>query len=402
MAIKAGQILHIGNKWLIDRAQSIGVSNLNQASETIRETGNFETVGIIFEIPDLSFDIESFDVSNEVEALSIGLDPTALTAGQEIDFIHSKPMFITSPFKDERGIYTAHKGIVVPALNLESVTYRFGVRANATEQFTFRGDSVYYTAGVPTEEEFSGNGSTTVFAFANTATIFHDELGNDVYALGVCVYYSDGTYRRMFIGEDFTNTSAGLTFLVAPPAGSTIRVAYSSTAAATFPQSLHATTGVKPSAVRAKDIDVYIGTNAATPVFSRWDGVQNFETTRRVTLDNDEEFGNPHYVSQDYDTADVSGTITVKSVNVDNLFTKIAQIADVPTTEVVGVNTSVTLPIELRIRQPGTSTVLKTIYIPDARIRPPATQVRPLAKLETPFPFTSESGTMLVYNGLRA
>jgi len=42
-----------------------------------------------------------------------------------------------------------------------------------------------------------------------------------------------------------------------------------------------------------------------------------------------------------------------------------------------------------------------TLYVPDARFTLPNIQSRVQTKLETPFGFTSDGGTLLVYNGER-
>ncbi len=351
----------------------------------------------------MSFDVESLDVSTEFEALLLHLDPTATNDGDEFDFQFAKPIDVISPFKAGTGLFNIVKGIVIPYLTLENVTYRFGLRQNATQSFTMRGDSAFYLNGSPYTQEYSGNGVTATFNFTNTA-IPYEESGDTIHALSVCTVFTDGTYRRLFYGDDYTDTSAGFT-LTDPagdaPTGSTVHVAYGSTTAATYPQSVHQNVSTKPAAVRGKDIDVYIGTSAATPVFSRWTGVQSFEATRRVTLDNDEEFGNPHYVSADYDTAEVSGTITVRPRDPADLWDKIYQVANVPTNEVAGPLTSIGLPMELRINDPDTGDRVKTLYVPDARFTIPGVQGRVESKTEVSFGWNSDGGTMLVYAGER-
>ena len=47
MAIKAGQILHDAEGYVIDRIQSAGVGSLNIPEEKIKELGNFNTVATV-------------------------------------------------------------------------------------------------------------------------------------------------------------------------------------------------------------------------------------------------------------------------------------------------------------------------------------------------------------------
>lgn len=493
--------LHDAQGFVIDRIQSGGVSNLNIPEEKVYELGNYRAVATVRDIPDLSFDLESLDMSTEIEALVLGLDPTTTVAGQEFDFLKSIPMDIISPFKAAKGLYNIVKGVIVPYLSLENVTYRFGVRQNATQTFTLRGDSVYYIPGTPYYEEFAGDGTEDEFTLAHTA-VPYAESGDTIHVLSVCVVKADGTYRRLFYGEDYTDTTTVLTLLdpTVAPAGSTIRVVYGSTTAATYPQTVHQTVSVKPAAVRGKDIDVYVGTpntteevqtltitgatggtytltfdgettsalaynaNAAaiqaallalgnldtgdvvvtgagpytitfggdyvdmdvesivangasltgtsptavitTPTpggytYSRWSGVQSFEVTRRVNIENDEEFGNKHYVSQEYDTAEVSGSIVVKSRDMDDLWAKIHQVANVASDQVVGPHTAVALPVEIRVHDPDSGALVKTLYIPDARFTVPALQGRVQQKLEVTFSFNGDSGSLSVFQGAR-
>lgn len=401
MSVKAGQILHDANGFVVDRIQTGGVGSTNIPEEKIYELGNFKTVATVRDIPDLSFDLESLDVSTEIESLILFRDPTTTSEGDEFDFGESIPLDIISPFKAGQNLYNVLKGVIVPYLTLESVTYRFGLQANATEQFTFRGDAVYYTPGSPYYEEYTHDGVEDTYSLAHTA-IAYEEAGDTIHVLAACYVNTDGTYGRLFYGQDYTDTTTNFTLLdpSAIPSGAKIRVVYGSTTAATYPQSVHEDVSVKPAAVRGKDIDVYVG-NEDGSVFTRWTSVQSFEVTRRLNLDNDSEFGNHHFVAQDYDTADVTGSISIRPRNPDDLFDKINQVANVPSNEVVGLQTSVGLPVELRVRDPETGVLLKTLYIPDARFQTPGIQGRVQQKTEVTFNFTSDGGTLLVYSGGR-
>lgn len=409
MSIRAGQILHDADGFVIDRIQQAGVGNVNIPEEKIYELGNFESVGTVRDIPDLSFDVESFDVSTELEALITGADPTAVLDGDEFDFANYQPLNILSPFKSANNAYDIIRGVAVPYLTLERSTYRFGLRANATQQHTFRGDSIFYVPGTPYFQEFTNTGAGT-YNFDNTAIVY-ELSGDDIFALSVHLYDStSGMFRRLFLGADYTNTDQGITLLADESSDyDTIAVVYGSTVAATYPQSgvnpegntVHEGSSVKPSAVRSKDIDVYIGDQSSTPVFTRWNDVQSFEVTRSVNLENDEEFGNAQFVDTSYDVADVTGSIGIKPRTPEDLFSKIHEIADVAEDRIIGPYTSATIPVELRISDPDSGNVLKTLYVPDARFTVPGIQGRVQTKLETTFSFTSDSGTLLVYEGLR-
>lgn len=407
MAIKSGSILHVGGVgggFVIDRLQTGGISSLNQNEEKIYELGNWLSLETIRDIPDLSFDLESFDVSTEWEALLLGIDPTTTNDGDEFDFIESLPLDVISPWKGASGTYDVVRGIAIPYLNLESITYRFGVGSNATQSATLRGDGVYFIPGSPYTEEFTiTSGANQVYNLANTA-IAYEESGDTLYVLSACAKNpTTNKYRRLFIGDDYTNTTTAITTLDDLDAeGYTIlHVVYGSATADQYLQTVHPTTSVKPSAVRAKDIDIYISDGAATPTLTRWRGVQSVEVSRRVTLERDEELGNPHVVTQEYDVAEVTGTVNVKPESVEYLFELIQTVANVPSNEIAGALTSDPLEMEVVIRHPQTGDVLKTIYVPDARISVPAVQSRVNQRQTYDFSFSSDGGELLVYQGVR-
>lgn len=409
MAIKAGQILHSANGTVVDRIQTAGVSSLNIPQERIYELGNYQTVATIRDIPDLSFDLESFDVSTEIEALILGKDPTVSVAGTAYDFSVPMPTDIISPFRSA-GAFNIVKGVITPYLSLESATYRFGTKQNATQRFTLKGDSIYYVPGSPYYSDITLIPSTLTYNYAGANTALqYVEHGVTNFVLSCCVKNpTTGVYKRLFQGTDYTSTSTVLTllqdFTVAAQGSYThVHVTWGSATAATYGSGVHQGTSVKPAAVRGKDIDVYVNNGSATPTHVRWAGVQSFEVTRKVNLENTEEFGNYHYVASDYDTADVTGKITVRPVDDSALFTLIRQVANVnSTTQVLGPYSSLPVSVELRVSDPDTGTRLKTIWISDARFTIPAPQGKIQTKLDVTFDFQSDGGNFIVYNGARA
>lgn len=402
MSVKSGSFIHDANGVVVDRIQTGGVSGLNIPLEQIKELGNWQTVATVRDTPDLTFDLESFDVSTEVEALIDFTDPTTVVDGDSFNLKQFVPLNVISPFKSGVDAYDIVRGIAIPFLSLESATYRFGVGDNSTQSFSFRGDSIFYIPGSPYYEEFSGDGSTATFAFANTALLY-EESGDDIYALHVDVVESDDTVTRLVFGEDYTNTSADFTLTdpTVAPAGSTIRVLYGSATAATYAQSVHQGVSVKPAAVKGKDVDIYISDGSATPTLVRWNGVQTTEVNWSVNLEADRELGNPRNVAQTFETAEVNGSITIRPEDPADLFDKINQVANVATNLVSGPFTSEALEMEIRISNPDTGVREKTIYVEDARFTPPAISGTVDTKIDPTFSWTSDGGNMLVYKGAR-
>lgn len=68
MAIKGGDLIHVADKILLDRAQTAGPGDVTINSEKIYELGNYQSLASVYDTPDMSFSLESFDVSAEFEA----------------------------------------------------------------------------------------------------------------------------------------------------------------------------------------------------------------------------------------------------------------------------------------------------------------------------------------------
>lgn len=258
MAIKAGQILHISGGFVIDRIQTGGAGSLNIPQEKVYELGNYQSVGIVRDLPDLTFSLDCLDVGTEVEAILCGsADPGADAAGTMYDLSLAKVIDIISPWKSPYGSFGIVKGVAVPQLALESASYRYGLRDNAGEQFQLRGDSIYYVPGTPVQQKFTGTGAQTAFTLASTALVYN-ENGTDHYALNVSV---DGV--RMLLGTDYTEIATAVTFLVAPANTAKISVVYGTATAGDYQQAVHEGLSVKPAAIKGKDIDVYFSTLVA-------------------------------------------------------------------------------------------------------------------------------------------
>lgn len=259
MAIRAGQILHVGNSFVIDRIQTGGPGNLNIPQEKIKELGNYQSVGIVRDVPDLSFNLDCLDVSTELEGILTGsATPSSDADGTEYQLLNAKPLDILSPWKSPYGAFAVVKGCAVPQLTLESASYRYGLKENAAEQFSLKGDSIFYVPGIPMRDEFTGDGTTTVFTFVGGPALLYTEQGTSIYALNVSV---DGV--RKTLGTDYTASTTAVTFLTAPAVSAKIAIVYGSSDPTSYLQTVHEGVSVKPAAIRGKDIDVYFSTAIA-------------------------------------------------------------------------------------------------------------------------------------------
>lgn len=405
MSIRGGVLQIEAGEVTLRGLQSGGVDNANIPETKIQELGSELSVATVYDTPDVSWPGETLDFSMDLEAILTRVDPASVTSGQEFSFLDNKPIDMVSPWKGKYGGGVSVNGVIAPYLLLERITYRGGVRANASKQFTLRGDSIYYTQVTPWFKRFAA--ATVASLGAGPYTFDHTaiktvESGADVYAYCVTLHHTDGTWDRLRHGDDYTDTNAGFTLLAVPAATDTIDVVYASSTTRALAQQVNTDLDTYPAALRGKDVEVWISDGAATPTSFIWKGVQTAEATWSVTLDADEELGNPHYVARDYDTPDVSGTISVRPANGAALMTAIRNLQQVSSTTQT-LNTLGFQPMELEIRfnHPDTGARLETVYVPDARFTPPGTPGRVGQKNDFSLAYKSDSGTLLAYKGER-
>lgn len=372
MAIKAGQILHVANQFVVDRIQTAGPGDLNIPQEKVYELGNYQSVGIVRDVPDLSFNLECLDVDTEVEALLVGsVDPFADAQSTMYDLALNKPIDIISPWKTPYGAFTAVQGVAVPGLALESASYRYGLQDNAGETFTLNGDSIYYTPGTPWQDIAEGDGTETEFTFEHGDALLYVEGGKEFYALSVSV---DGVRYTQVESADLADAVAGgntevyadlvagesIEFGVAPENGAVISIVYASSVdTASYPQTgqdpwgtsgdshlVHQNVAVKPAAIRGKDIDVYFST-----LVSVGGHITNKALTSNVaTLTTDSAHGltTGDSVTVSGVDATFNGTYTVASTPTSTTFTYAKTAADVASTAVSGTAAKAKTPLEVR------------------------------------------------------
>jgi hypothetical protein len=402
VAIKAGSIIFQAGTAVLDRLQNVGPGQVNIARTKIFEVGNYNGVGSIADIPDVSFSAESFDCSTEMEAILTGHDFTALTAGQQLKPALALPFDVVSPFLPAASAATPTVtvgSVAIPYLTLESLSYKYGISENAAQTATLKGSDVYYTpVGNSYTEEFTGSGSAgQTCAVAHTAVVYNgDTTSGARYALSVSL--SDGT--RLTYGSDYTETG-GATLVVhvvdAVSASLSIRVTYASTATGTYAAGVHAPeSATRPAALRGRNIEVYVGGELLA---NRWTSVQSVAVDWKVTLDRNLEFSNPNVVSMDFDVPDLTGSIDLKARDYDELYTKIRTIAGVTSGEVAGPLTTAPLEVLIKLLSPTNGSVLKQLYIPDARFNLPGYSARVQQKLTSTFSWTSDTGDLTIIHG---
>ena len=344
-------------------------------------------------------------MSTEIEALLLGVDPTN-AALLPYDPSNNLPLDMKSVFKSGLGTaspFATVDSVGLPFLTLEQLNYRFGLKDDARQTAQLRGDSIYYNPGSTFVQKTVGTAvAGQVVVTANPAYSI-DEGGITRRILSV----TTGS-KRLVYGIDYTETygavTAGaavttLTLVAAVPATSVVRIMYSSPSVESFPQTVHeVVSATKPAAIRGRDIAVYLGGySAGSPFANRLSGVQAVTCDWRVTLQKDEEFGNYHFVSQDYDVPVVNGTIQVKPSDAAALVALIQKITGVTdATKTASATNAVAIPLDIVLLSPIDGSVLKRLNVADARFTVPGFSARVQQKLDVTINFQSDTGSLLV------
>ena len=412
MAVKAGSIITVGHgTTLIERLQSGGPGTLNIPTSKVYELGNYEAVATVRDTPELTFSLESFDVSTDTEALLCDVDPGT----DAIDLATAKPLNIVQNFKPGKKLpnpFVAAKGVAIPYLTIESASYRFGLRDNASETFSLRGDSIYYTAGPAYIDEFEGNGAAGQTLTTKHPAYPYTDSNGTRRVLAVTV-----GLKRLTEGPDFTLTYgpvtddaavATVTLTEPVPEGQMVRVTYHSPDPVEYPQTIHTPATLKPAGVRGRDIDVYIGgydpEDPEASAANKWTGVQDVSLEWRVTQEVENEFGNPNAVSRDFDVPTVSGSIGILPRDVEDLFRKIRLITGTTSlTTAIGPDVAVPLPLDIVIKdaESGGAT-LKRFHVPDARFSVPGYSPRVEQNITVSLEWESDAGALTIHRDLSA
>lgn len=403
MAVKAGQIIHTGDTVLVQRLQTAGPGNLNIPTQRITELGNYKSVAVTRDTPDLTFSMESFDVTTAPEAL--------LTKGTSSPYDMGRPkaLDVVSQWKageDTDTPFAVVESVAVPQLALESSSYRFGIRDNAAQTFTLRGDAIFYNPGATVVEQFVGTGTGgQTLALGHPAGAYN----GDTVAGPRRVLNLSAAGKRLIYGVDYTEgiTGAGafrtvVVTLVNPvAAGATIQAVYFTSDVISYAQSVHTAPSVKPAAIRGKDITVLFN---GVELTNRWTGIQNVNIDQRFTIQRDEEMGNPYATAIDYsDVPSVTGSMTIRFRDPQDFHRRLVEALGIASqTEAIGTAKGAARRLDIVLHHPDTGAVLKTLEVPDAVVSAPGYSARVNQKLDIQLNFESDSGTLTALAGAPA
>lgn len=418
MSIHAGSVIHVAGNNVVDRIQSAGLGDVRVPTDLIREVGNREVVDKVPQDPDFTFTMESFDVSTELEAfltgkvggVGSGAAPGATDPdGTTYDWLDCKHVNIASPWKNpgtgSAGVVNA--GHIIPGYYPTRIRYRYGVSDNATQEVELGGGAFYYGDAAPLEEFATGDGADTTFPSSQPAVghrIGGAEGTTFRRVFGVLVNgepsVRDVDYTETGVPNNATAAVTTITFTVAPPTGADIRFVYFTTTAQSYPQTRHASTLVKPAAVRGRNICVFLGLGATR---AKVGGVQAFELEATVDGELEREFCNEEPVGRTINGTDTNGTVTVRAKNKDAFFDLLAKVTGVAKTEVIGWLNLNQMPLEVQIQNPkNPAQIIKTLYVADAVFQVPGTPARVNTPTDFEIRWESKSGTYKAIKGAKS
>lgn len=418
MSIRAGSIVTVAGRNVVDRLQSAGLGNSQVPIDTIREIGNDLVVDKIPGEPDFSFSMESWDVSTDLMAFlhgkignpAVGQPPGYDDAdGTEYRWEDCQFVNITSPWKTDTGAAGGHigAGLIIPGYYPTQIAYRFGVTDYASATVDLAGGSFFYAKTPPVEETAVGDGAQVAFVTSEAAralrlggpagTTFQRVFG--VIVDGV-LQVKDVDYVESTAAVGAASGVATVTFTDAPAIGAVVRYVYFTEVAKTIPQAMNADNTVKPGAVRGRNIVVVLDRDG---VNARLSGIQTVELTATVAGTAQREMGNSEITGRSIDGTDVTGTVTIRPKDRDAFFNALSLVTGRNEGEVFDYFNLETVPVDIEIQDPkNPGTILKTLYIDKGQFQPPGTPARVNTPTDFAMAFNAVDGTFSEFKGARA
>ena len=208
-------------------------------------------------------------------------------------------------------------------------------------------------------------------------------------------------------GVDYTQSpsnspsaaAATVTFTTAPANNAVVVICYFTTTTKSYPQTVHASTVVKPAAVRGRNICLYLGSGGTR---TKLGGVQSFELEATVDSQPDREFCNEDIIGRTVNGTDCNGTVTLRAKDKDAFIAALSKVTGVSSTEVFGFLNQHEVPLELVIQNPkNPAQTLKTLYVADAIFSVPGTPARVNQAIDFELRFESKNGTYKAYKGAK-
>ena len=262
-------------------------------------------------------------------------------------------------------------------------------------------DTIYVTYASSAEETFPQSVHALVSGVSGTLTSAVTAADPTI-SVSFATVAGDSLILDDVAGSAVTEVVQVLSVTGAGPYVATLVIAAVNAHASGAPVAQYVPT-VRPAALRGRDIDIYIGpagaagASAASVIGSKRRGVQSASVDWKVTLTNDEELGNYHYVNIDYDVPVVTGSLAFRPQVYADLLTLVQDLSAVTDRlQSAGPSTSPPLDVQVVLKNPLDGRVLKRLHVPDARFSLPGFSAKVQSKLDLTAPFQSDTGVLLV------
>lgn len=419
MSIRAGSIVTVAGRNVVDRLQSAGLGDANIPIDTIREIGNDLVVDKVPGDADFTFAMESWDVTTDLMAFIHGRIGNQVVNqppgyddadGWEYRWEGAEFVNITSPWKRNVGSAGGNiaAGLLIPGYYPTRLSYRFGVTDNASQTLELSGGSFYYAQAAPVEETAVGDGATATYTTSEAARALR--LGGPAGTTFQRVFGVLAGGRLMVRGVDYDETTAaagaasGVASIVfragsIPAAGALVRFTYFTEVAKAYPQAVNADALVKPGAVRGRNIIVRLDPDGANV---RLPGVQTFELNATVDGEVERELGNAEVTGRTINGTDVTGTVGIRPKDIPGFFYMLNLITGRDPDEVFDYFNQESVPVAIDIQNPkNVGEIIKTLYVADGQFQPPGTPARVNAATDFNVTFNSVNGSFSEFKGGR-
>ena len=264
-------------------------------------------------------------------------------------------------------------------------------------------DQIYVTYASPTVESFPQSVHALVSGVSGTLTSAATAAATTI-SLDFAPSIGDSLILDDTVGSVVTEVVvvSGVSGSVSPWTATVSALAHNHDSGAPVAQYVPT---VRPAALRGRDIDVYIGpahvlgTSPSVAIGTRRHGVQTANVDWKVTLQNDEEFGNYHYVNIDFDVPVVTGNVDFRPQTHAALLSLVQDLTHTtdPLQSASAAN-DVPLDVQIVLKNPLDGRVLKRLHIPDARFSLPGYSGKVQQKLDLTAAFQSDTGAFMVYD----
>lgn len=375
------------NSYDVARVQRLDL-NKDVPSTDIDELGNPNHAGTVTDLPNVSLNFDTMDVSVKLFATLTGRDYTAYPAGGvdvnqlgEIDAILKIKDAVAADFAK-----TAH----VQRLQITDFTFSYNVTGESTESYTANGAATRWFRYDIIVDKFTTG--TTSFSLSETPI----QLNSGDYCLSVIL---DNGYLTEVASSPATGqySVSGTTVTTYDTRSNQVLVVYHANKAGDNWADISDST--IPAAIRGQYAKVVI-------VAEDVPRVQSVTINGTLNAQPVQEMGNAAVVGYQRQTPSVDGTITVLDTDLELLaLLTTGEIAPsgVVEYEITSSCTASGIPLEIRLYDPCDGvTLLKTVKIPELKVTGDSYTANVNENVQVTFNWVSNTAECIVYSGAAA